>query len=215
MKVDIGQKVLNKEGFTLIELMIVVAIIGILAAIAIPQFLTYQTRARNATAAGDIHQALNAMETLSSDISCYGTIDDTKDLQNAAGGSGVVASIGGAGPLTPAQATVVGLMVTGTHPTTGAVGCVGFGLGNDVYLSGGSDANNLTYLLFTQHERANQAWALDADAPNTMYFVQNDVWTADTGALEFTPVAVPVPGNNDLSPGVDGGGAPQANWVVK
>ena len=64
-------KLNKKEGFTLIELMIVIAIIGILAAIAIPQFSAYRQRSYNSAAQSDLRNLATAQEAYYVDESTY------------------------------------------------------------------------------------------------------------------------------------------------
>ena len=61
----------QKKGFTLIELMIVIAIIGILAAIAIPQFAAYRVRGFNATSQSDLRNMITAQEAYFADKQIY------------------------------------------------------------------------------------------------------------------------------------------------
>jgi type IV pilus assembly protein PilA len=192
-------KMNNEKGFTLVELMIVVAIIGILAAIAIPQFAAYRQRAFNTSAQSDVRNTKTAQEVLQADHQVYGTSDEAQLNAGGAGGAGVEL----AGPLSPASMTVVGGALLATNTVGDPVG-VGIGVGNGVYLLAETEGAALygSFIITARHNNGPRAYATDSDS-TAIYYV-DDPGLIGTGALTVTPVA-PSVGVDDLT-GVPAGG---------
>lgn len=106
----------NEKGFTLIELMIVIAIIGILAAIAIPQFTNYKKRAGNSASMSDLKNLATAQEVYNTDNNTY-----TSTIANLSGAGFIGASKNVTVTITAASATAftaTAVSSAGTHTYT-------------------------------------------------------------------------------------------------
>jgi type IV pilus assembly protein PilA len=71
----------HDDGFTLVELLVVIIIIGILAAIAIPVFLNQRKKGYDAEAKSDLRDLAGFEEIYLSDTNTYGTIAQIQALE--------------------------------------------------------------------------------------------------------------------------------------
>lgn len=102
-----------QKGFTLIELMIVVAIIGILAAIAIPNFMRFQAKAKQSEAKTNLKAVFTAKKAYFAENSTYAC---TTDCGWAVENNNIYTYNTGANPVNPTKVNVVA-STSGNIPT--------------------------------------------------------------------------------------------------
>lgn len=111
---------MKRKGFTLIELMVVIAIIIILAAVAIPNYINMTKRAKKSRVAHDMANLATALELYKNDWGCYPYQGESTGKDVSSPDSNLRAELGGVIPI-PEESESYAKNVPGAMNETGEV----------------------------------------------------------------------------------------------